>query len=282
MNKNIPFFPLLVCFLMVTQFMACKKEIPVELPTETSIEVTPQTNISEPVCYNQEIFYGLKLASKDLVGLTSLEIIRNNNDQLFYYTDLDDEMTLNWFYQTREEDINNQVQLAFILTDVTGKEVTQLSGFDVIEDFNFLSDAFSINTAFDLKFNQAINIGNANSDLILATETESCGNNCETHKHTIYAENGVEMYSFPDDFYYSVDHRALKEQEIRDAIEQKEPLSQIVAYTSFESELDDNQLYINNTPLIFLIGENKDLCIFQIADPVGLWRYKKKEIFTGQ
>ncbi len=282
MKKHFLFHVLWFCLILVASFTSCKKEEPVVLPEETSLEVLPQININEPLCYNLEVYYTLHLASKDLIGIKSLEIIRNGAERLLYFTDLEAELSINWFYQTREDDINNLVTLEFILTDEEDKVVKHLSGFDVIEDFNYVSPAFTISTAYDLKNNIPINIGNPLSDLIISSETESCGDNCLKNKHTIYTENNIEMYSFPDDFYWSVDHRALKEQEIRDAIEEKEPLSEIVAYTSFESELDETQLYINNTPLILLIGEQKDICIFQIADPIGLWRYKKKEIFTGQ
>ncbi len=278
---NVYFFTFL-CLGCVILFSACEKDLPANIPTATSLEVNPQINIAEPICYNQEVYYSMTMSSKDLIGLQSIEIIRNGTERLLRLTDLEPQMNLNWYYQTREDDINDLVTLEFILTDVSGVEARHLSGFEVIEDFNYVVGPFSILTAYDLKFNTATNIGNIQSDIIVSTETSSCGDNCLKHKHWIYPENGVEMYSFPDDFYYSVDHRALKEEEIRQAIEQKEPLTELMAYTSFLEDLDDNQLYVNNTPVILLIGEEKEICIFQIADPTGLWRYKKKEIFTGQ
>ncbi len=271
-----------VLFITLIISYACEDPGPVlEVPEDTSIEVRLLQSVSEGVCLGDPVRLEIIMKSKDRIGLQSLRILKENNT-ILQFNSLDPVHELEYIYETLEEDLDEGVLLEFELTDDNGTIVSDTEGFLVVEDMQYISWPFSFTGGFNLKHNESVDPDDPMADISIVSYTESCGNNCTRYRHDITALHGVKMYSFPEDFNYNVDNRNTKASRLHDEMQALEPLETVIAYTALESDLMENELYISNSPLVLLIGEKEDVVLFQIADPAGLWRYKKKSETSGQ
>ena len=273
----------IICLFIlgISLLSSCQKEENPKLATETSLRVSSTQDLSQAICFGESITFEIDLESKHGIGLKSFEVKDNNNHTLVQMLSLDASEKLTWSYSPLEEDVNTNVVLTFRMVDAENLELNEQFGVEVTDAYQYYHPVFYLNQAFDLKSNIASTFNDPNTDISVEIETESCGTSCTRYKHTLRSHNGSKMYSFPNDYLFSVDYQGLKPTDIEQAIKSIEAVEEIIAYNALESELDSNILYISNAPLAIELRESGQFAIIQIVSLEGLWNYKKVESSSG-